>query len=186
MTPTELYEEFKNVNHSRETRLYYAEMLQKNPKLISKALDILFMVDNKISPKAAWVLDFTFCKDLNLIIPYLDTFTKNIHKVRLDAAKRPVAKICELLALAYTSKENKDLKKALTTLHKECIVETCFDYMINDEKVATKAYAMHALFLFGKTLNWIHPELKTILERDFHKQSAAFKARARHILKKIN
>ena len=57
--------------------------------------------------------------------------------------------------------------------------------MINDEKVAPKAYSMISLYLLGTEFDWVHPELITILERDFHTQSAAFKARARHILKKI-
>ena len=53
------------------------------------------------------------------------------------------------------------------------------------EKIAPKAYAMNSLFLLGKDIDWIHPELVTILERDFQMQSSGFKARARHILKKI-
>ena len=57
--------------------------------------------------------------------------------------------------------------------------------MINDEKVAPKAYAMTSLYLLGKEYSWINPELVLILERDFKMQSAAFKARARQILKKI-
>jgi hypothetical protein len=57
--------------------------------------------------------------------------------------------------------------------------------MINDEKIAPKAYAMNTLFLLGTDYDWIHPELALILERDFQMQSSGFKARARHILKKI-
>ena len=58
--------------------------------------------------------------------------------------------------------------------------------MINDEKIAPKAYSMNTLFLLGKDYDWVHPELALILERDFQMQSSGFKARARHILKKIN
>jgi len=57
--------------------------------------------------------------------------------------------------------------------------------MINNEKVAPKAYSMSTLFLFGKDYDWVHPELKIILERDFSIQSAAFKARAKQILHKM-
>ena len=57
--------------------------------------------------------------------------------------------------------------------------------MITEQKVAVKAYSMHTLFLFGSEFDWVHPELRIILERDFSSQSAAFKARSRHILKKI-
>ncbi|TBN04751.1 adenylosuccinate lyase [Hyunsoonleella flava] len=185
MTTAELYKELNYVNHSREKRLYYANLVIEHPELVPKLLDILFMVDDKTSTRAAWVLEFMCSNKLEAIIPYLDTFTSNIKKVHLDSAVRPVAKICELLAKAYASKEDNVIKHHLTEVHKEHIIETCFDYMINDEKVAPKAYSMNTLFLFGKGYDWVYPELVLILERDFHSQSAAFKARARHILKKI-
>lgn len=185
MTTAQLYTELNYVNHSREKRLFYAQMMQKQPELVSNLLDILFRVDDKISPRAAWVFEFMCHEDINTIIPHLDRFTSNLHKVHLDSAVRPVAKICELLAVAYTHKEDNLIKTALTKIHIERIIETCFDYMINDEKVAPKAYSMSTLFLFGKDYDWVYPELTRILEDDFTKQSAAFKARARHILKKI-
>ncbi|PIA79348.1 adenylosuccinate lyase [Gaetbulibacter sp. 4G1] len=185
MTTEQLYEELNYVNHSREKRLYYAHLMQDNPNLVPKLLKILFMVDDKISPRAAWVFEFMCNDNIDTIIPYLDYFTKNIHKVHLDSAVRPVAKICEFLAKSYTSKTTNNIKKGLTEAHKERIIEVCFDYMINDEKIAPKAYSMNTLFLFGKDYDWVHPELALILERDFQMQSSGFKARARHILKKI-
>jgi hypothetical protein len=185
LTTEQLYEELHYVNHSREKRLQYANLIIDNPELIPKLLDILFMVDDKISPRAGWVLEFASSENINIILPYLDAFTKQIHKVHLDSAVRPVAKICELIAKTYYSKEASSIETSLTTIHKERIIETCFDYMINNEKVAAKAYGMTTLYLFGKEFDWIYPELKLILERDFHIQGAAFKARARHILKKL-
>ncbi len=165
--------------------MFYAKLMQSNPDLIPKLLDILFNVDDKISPRAAWVFEFMCNEDIETIIPYLDVFTENMHKVHLDSAERPVAKICEFLAKAYTDKTDNKIKKNLTEIHKERIIENCFDFMINDVKVAPKAYSMTTLFLFGKEYDWVYPELARILEEDFSKQSAAFKARARQILKKI-
>ncbi|WP_397362408.1 adenylosuccinate lyase [Olleya sp. R77988] len=185
MTTDTLYQELNYVNHSREKRLYYANLVINNPELIPKLLDVLFMVDDKISPRAAWVFEFMCGENLEAIIPYLDRFTENMGKVHLDSAERPVAKICEYLAKAYYGKEPSKIKQALQPKHKEKIIEACFDYLINDVKVAPKAYGMNALYLFGKDYDWVYPELVIILERDFHTQSAAFKARARHILKKI-
>ena len=160
-------------------------MMQNNPKLVPKLLSILFKVDDKISPRAAWVFEFMCNNDINTIVPHLDMFTKNMHKVHLDSAVRPVAKICELITIAYTNKEDNNIKTVLTETHKERIIENCFDCMINDEKVAPKAYSMSVLFLLGKDYDWVYPELARILEDDFSKQTAAFKARARHILKRI-
>ena len=185
MTTKQLYEELNYVNHSREKRLHYANLVIDNPDLIPKLLDILFMVDDKISCRAAWVFEFMCGENLEAAIPYLDDFTKNVSNVHLDSAVRPVAKVCEYLVKAYYSKNDNNIRTALKPEHKERIIEACFDYMINDEKIAPKAYAMNSLYLLGQDYDWIHPELALILERDFQMQSSGFKARARHILKKI-
>ena len=118
-------------------------------------------------------------------MPYLDTFTKNLKKIRFDSAVRPVAKVCGFIANDYYSKRPNTLQKMLTPTHKKLIIEACFDWMISDHKVASKAYAMETLYLFGKENDWIHPELTLILEQDFPTQSAGFKARARRTLKKM-
>jgi hypothetical protein len=185
LTTAQLYEKLNDVDSSRENRMEHAHLIIKDPELIPKLIEILFMVDDKMSCKAAWVLEYVFNEDLEVLLPYLDTFTENIHKVHFDSAVRPVAKICELLAKAFYYKENNSVKSALQFKHKEKIIETCFDIMINDEKIAPKAYAMNTLYLLGKDFDWIHPELLQILERDFPNQSAGFKARAKHLIKNI-
>jgi hypothetical protein len=185
LTKAELYNELSYVNHSREKRLKYANLVIDNPELVAPVLEILFDVDNKISCRAAWVFEFMCGEKLEEIIPYLHVFTENMSKVHLDSAVRPIAKICEYIMSAYYSNYDNDFKTDLTEIHKEKIIEACFDWMINDEKVAAKAYAMHTLYLLGTEYDWIHPELSMILERDFHIQSAAYKARARQILNKL-
>lgn len=185
MTTAQLYDRLNNVDSSRENRMEHADLVLKDPNLIPKLIEIVFMVDDKLSCKAAWVLEFLCTKNLDVFLPFLDTFTKNIHKIHFDSAVRPVAKICELLAKSYYVKESNSVKSTLQFQHKEKIIEYCFDIMINDEKIAPKAYAMQTLFLLGKDFDWIHLELVQILERDFPNQSAGFKARAKHLIKKI-
>lgn len=185
MTFEQLYSELNYVNHSREKRLYYANIVLNNLELLPTLLDVVFTVDDKISSRAAWLLEFVARENLDAILPILDPFTEKMHTVHLDPSVRPVAKICEYLMEAYYAKTPNKTQKALTVSHKEKIISACFDWMIRDEKVAVKAYSMNTLYLLGKEQDWIHEELVLILERDFVSQSAAFKARARHILNKI-
>ncbi len=185
MTLEELYKELSNINASRDNRQKYAQIVLNDLSLLPKIITILFMVDDKVSCKAAWVFEFVCAEYIYALVPYLDEFTNNINKVHLDSAVRPVAKVCEFLAKANDSKEPNTLKKMLLPKHKELIIESCFDWMIRDEKIAVKAYSMHTLYLFGKDYRWIHPELVQILEQDFSTQSAGYQARAKHILKKI-
>lgn len=65
------------------------------------------------------------------------------------------------------------------------MVEACFDWLILDKKVATKAYAMRALFQFGKLQDWIYPELQVILEQQYSSGSAGFQFASKEILGKI-
>jgi hypothetical protein len=185
VTPQQLYNELNYVNHSREKRQYYANLVIDNTDLVPLLLDILFQVNDPISCRAAWVFEFMCSKKLEASLPYLDTFTNQLHTVHRDSAIRPVAKVCEYLVTTYYNQPQSQVRQKLTESHKEKIIASCFDWMINENKVAPKAYAMNCLFLLGSDNTWIHPELRGILERDYQMQSSGFKARARHILKKI-
>ena len=185
MTTEQLYKELDYVNHSRENRKKYAIMVISNPELIDKVLDVLFQVDDKVSQRAAWLLEFVARENLDALLPYLDRITEEMHKVYLDPAVRPIAKICEYLIEAYYHRNPNHTKDHLKPIHKERIIELSFDYMITDQKVAAKAYSMNSLYLLGKEYDWIHPELMQILEQGFASGSAAYKARSRHLLKKL-
>ena len=185
MTTETLYKELSDVDHSREKRQFYANLIMAEPEILPQLLEIVFRVDDKLSCKAAWLLEFACGQNLELILPYLEQFTSSINKVHLDPAVRPVAKVCEYLTKSYYTDQNQKVKAALLLTHRERITETCFDWLINDAKIAPKAYAMNSLFLLGTEFNWIHPELKTIIERDYQIQSSGFKSRAREILLKL-
>lgn len=180
MTQEEFYNELKKVSASRESRLKCSQLVKNDMSTFPHLIDILFDIDDKISCHAAWVFEFVCADYIYAIIPHLDMFTKNISKVHIEPAIRPVSKVCQFIAKAYF-KENNTFKRLLKPEHKERIVETCFDWMINKHKVAVKVFAMETLFLFGQENAWIHDNLKQILEQDFQTESAAFKSRAKHI-----
>ncbi|ADV47410.1 adenylosuccinate lyase [Cellulophaga sp. E16_2] len=185
MTTDALYKSLNYVNHSREKRAEMAMLVAKNPHLIAPLFAIAFTVDDPISCKACWVLEFTAKEDLPYIFPYLTLFTANLSNVHLDSSVRPMAKICEYLTKSYFSKTTNSTQKALTKSHLEKMTTVCFDWLITDQKVAAKAYAMTSLLLLGKKFKWILPELKVILEKNYPEGSAAYKARARLTLAKI-
>ncbi|HEY5687678.1 MAG TPA: adenylosuccinate lyase [Yeosuana sp.] len=185
MTLEQLHKELSYVNALRANRLKYAKIILDDLSLLPQLIAIMFVTDDKTSWKAAWVFEYVCSEYLYCIIPHLDEFTKNMHKVHFDSAVRPVAKVCEFLAKANCSKEPNPIKSMLLPKHKEYIIETCFDWMITNQKIAVKAYCMNTLYLFGKDNKWIHQELAQILEQDYTGQSAGYKARAKHILKKI-
>jgi len=185
MLPEELYEGLNYVNHSREKRKEMAGVIRNNPHLIEPLLQVAFKFDDPISSKACWVMEFTAKEDLSYLFPWLDSFTKNLSYFRLEPSVRPVAKICEYIALSYFKHKHPETRKALSNEHLERISAACFDWVIGEYKVAPKAYSMTSLLLLGSLFDWIHPELKLVLEQNYANGSAAYKARARMVLAKL-
>lgn len=185
MTEEELYRSLDYVNHSREKRKEMSALILKNPYLIEPLMEIAFDVDDPISNRACWVMEFTAKEKLSYILPYLNKFTSNLGKVHFDSAVRPIAKICEFLMKAYFSVNENEIKKAMTDKHLEHITTACFDWLIGEHKVAAKAYSMTSLLLLGNKFDWIHAELKMVLEQNYSYGSAAYKARARMTLTRL-
>ena len=186
MTSAGLYEELSLVNASRENRLRYARLVLNNSSLLAELIDILCKVNDKNSCRAAWILEFVCIDNIYTITPHLNKFTNNLKHIYLDSAVRPISKICCLIAKVYCLQTSNPIKDMVTQIHKELIVEACFDWMISDHKVAAKVHAMETLFLFGQENNpWIHNELAIILQREFYEQSAGYKSRAKRILKRV-
>ena len=181
MTLSELYNELAYVNHSREKRAYYAQLILNEPSLMELVLEILFMVDDARSPKAGWIAEFATKEDITIILPHLELFTTKMHTVYQDAALRPVSKICEELAISYYKMKNLQTRASLTKIQRERMVTAAFDWLITDQKVAVKAYSMTSLYYLGTEFNWIHEDLQRIMEENYMTSSAAYKARCKHI-----
>lgn len=186
MTKEKLYQSLDYVNHSREKRAEMAALVLKNPYLVKPLMQIAFDVDDPISNRACWVMEFTVKENLSYIFPYINNFTSNLGNVHFDSAVRPLAKICEFLIKAYFTKTENESQKVLTEQYLERIATACFDWLIGDHKVAAKAYSMTCLLLLGRKYDWIHSELKMILEQNYAEGSAAYKARARMTLAKLS
>ena len=183
---TDLRTEIEKTNHSKEQRDDFAKLLISQPELLPQLLDFCALIDDEISFRAAWGLEFLCKKNLNPILTHLDKFLEIAPCVYKDQAVRPMAKICEYLTLSYYKIQSPLTKKAVTLAHRNKITELCFDWLITKQKVAPQAYSMTSLYWLGTEFDWIHSELKTTLETNYHSGSAAYKARSRMILKKLS
>lgn len=186
MTFDQFYKQLDAISALRESRLRMANMVLTDSQLTPYLLDLVFSVDDPVSSKASWVLEFVIKQNPDWLIPHMDRFAQNIRFVKLDSSVRPIAKICEILMEAYFGKKPSGIKSVITKDQLEKITEACFDWMIRDEKVAVKAFAMRSLFLLGTKYDWVHPELQLTLEKGYESHTAAYKARARDILKRLD
>ena len=173
---SELYKNIANSTAYRISREQNAQLILDNEALFPELLKLALNVEDKNHYKACWILELVLEKQLHLLTDHLLIFCFSLSKFRNESATRAVSKICMFLCKHLT----------LTNKQEQQITESCFDWLISeDRKVATKAYSIRALYELGKKYDWIYPELQRILTDDYHKHSAAYKAVAREILKKI-
>lgn len=178
MTEAELLSDIKKCTALKKDRLRLMHRVLDDVKLIKPLLNLSFNTTHPDSHRAAWIIELLCLYDIEIIKVHLTYFTSNLKNLRIDSAKRPMAKICSLIL-----HPKKGL--VLSQLQKQNITATCFDWMIDDSAVAVKVYAMTSLYELGKEIDWIHTELKTILEKNYSTSSAGYQCRAREILKKI-
>lgn len=174
-------------NPKRINRNYAANIVLKHPELIKDLVDLTFKTDDKIAIKASWILEW-ICTyhGVEKILPYVETFIKHLHLLHFDGTVRTCAKICEHLAIAYDSKTSNLIKENLSNSQIDTIIETGFDWLITNQKIAVKAYTMNTLFLFGKYRDWVHPELEHIIRTTVIHESKGCEARGRKVLALID
>lgn len=171
------YNEIAQSTAYRKSREYIRDWVIASPELFSSLTEIAFNIKDKHHHKACWVLELLCEEDIKLLYSHLNTFCETIAHFQINGAIRSASKICFLISQA------KNLK--LTDQQENQLTETCLDWLIQDKKVAVKAYAMRALYNFGKKHPWIHSELQHILIKDFNRHSSGYKVAAKEILQKI-
>jgi len=86
-------------NAKRENRDKVANIVYNNKELFKHLISLTFVVDDKISIKAAWILEWICTHGkLHLLYQHLDAFTQQIATVKLDSAIRLCSKIFQFLA----------------------------------------------------------------------------------------
>lgn len=187
MTKAYLIAQLEDIeNAKRVNRNKVRDLVLENELLFPFLIEIVFELQGKTAIKAAWVLELVCEQKLDLLLPYLPYFTENINSLTHDSSVRPAAKICMFLGKFFISKKINSSEINITDKQIQLIIENSFDWLINKHKVATKAYAMQTLYLFGKNYDWVHEELKLIIQQNMATESAAYKARGKMTLALIN
>lgn len=158
-----------------------ADDILEQPERFEPLLEIGLERNDYIGSRACWVLEFVCKGRLERIYPFLGRFTAGLPGLNEESSIRPMAKICELLTEAYY--EGGETVPPLSPEHKERMVSVCFDWLIGPYKVAPKAYCMRTLYLLSADFPWVRDALRDELQLRYPSGSAAYQARARHILK---
>lgn len=136
--------------------------------------------DDKNHYKAFLILDFVLERNPTWLAPFLDDFCERLPRIRHESASRTSARIC-----MGTVGHHLKTKKFLSEKHLQKIAEQCFDWLIDDSKVAVKVHAMRTLHGIGTLQEWIHPELIEIVQLHFAEQSPGYRAAAKYIIQAV-
>lgn len=180
------YNQIENSTAHRPIRNLLSAQALSDYSLYKILAETALNIEDKNHYKACWTLELVCEEKIELFYNYLDGFCNVLPKYKHEGAIRSVSKIC-LFLINNHYKKLKAGHSPLSEKQIQQIAETCFDWLITDVKVASKAYAMKTLYYIGKDKNhpWIFPELKHILVQDFHKYSAGYKAAAKNTLIKM-
>ncbi len=166
----------------RANRMGAAQWVLEHPETFQELLQIGFENHPELSHRAWWAFEFVCLEKLELLYPHFDYFFERLSTVEGDGSVRPLAHIGEVIVLKNYKSKSSVLQKIFQKRHKEQLTEVCFDWLISDQKVACQARAMLCLYFLGTEIDWIHPELRSILERSIPTGSAGYKNRGGKIL----
>ena len=121
-----------------------------------------------------------------LMAQHLNYFTANLEKFDHESMLRPLSRICFFIISSYYSLGTNEINKYLTSENKIQIIEVNFDWLIENHKIATQVFAMDTLYLLGLEIEWVHQELKLVLEQNLNSGSPGYQVRAKRTLKKSN
>ena len=156
-----------------------------SPELVGPLFKEVGIHDKEDNFAASWTFDHVMRKKLELIVPILNDFIEGLDQVQSESSIRPMAHICQLLTQAYYKAKRPLFRNALSLSYLETMATVCFDWLIEEHKVATKVFAMTSLFYLGETFDWIRPELKSVLEQHLPQGSAGFQNRGIKILNEL-
>lgn len=186
MTLDNLAFDIEKVNHSMASRAKAVDLVVNNlgilPELIEKAFS-----EDKNHFKYCWWLEFLNRQHIEILCPHIDVILDKANRLTNQSAIRPIAKIIETFVLNYYSKTPNEIVRTMMSPEiKEKMISCAFEWLIDDQlKVAARAYSMISLFYLGKDIDWVHSELRLVIEQNYATESAAYKARARMVLKKL-
>ena len=158
------------IEHSRSNTDLITKAIGGSAKKFKEIVDIIYNEQAPLPQRASWLLAAVNEKHPELLIPYIPLFITTVQEFKIDGIKRNM-----LSALSqHTIPEELQGQ----------IVNICFEFLLSSEEtVAVKVFAMQIIANIAKQHPELQDELKAVIEDQLPKSSAAFHARAKHVLK---
>ena len=136
-------------------------------------IKLFFANEYRVTQRAAWPLSYCAIQHPELVKKHFGKLIRNLSKKGLhDAVKRNTVRLLQDMEIPER-------------YHGE-LLNKCFDYIQSpQEAAAVKAFSLTILEKLSNIYPDIRPELKTIIEDRWDTETAAFRSRAKKILKTI-
>ena len=159
--------------------------LEKEPELAKVLFQYVLQEDKEGTFNASWTFDHLMRKQLHYLLPFMETFTNGLSQLQSESCIRPIAHVCEMVCEAYFKKKDPIFLKTVTNNQLEKIMTACFDWLIGPMNIAPKVFAMSSLYYLGFKFDWVHPELKQVLEDNYPNGTSGYRNRAKKTLDKL-
>ncbi|HEX2629507.1 MAG TPA: hypothetical protein VHM26_10850 [Chitinophagaceae bacterium] len=159
--------------HSKAHTTKIAKWIGTDQKRFDQLVKFLMDGEEPLPQRAGWVLFYCAIPHPQLIQKHIGKLLKNLQRPNIhDAVKRNTIRI--LQDLPVPEKFQGDA------------MNICFDYITDPkEKPAIKAFSLTVLQNLAQQYPEIKNELKTVIESQWENESAAFRSRAKKILKTL-
>ncbi len=167
------YKEQLLKEHSRINTDRIAKAIGSSSKEFKKIIDIIYNEQAPLPQRAAWVLAVVNFNQPQLLTRYITLFIDTVKQFNVDAIKRNI-----MVVLATKVIPNELQAK---------LINVCFEFMQSaEETVVVKVHAMQIIANLAKEHPELIGELMLVTEDQLPKNTAAFSARARQVLKELN
>jgi hypothetical protein len=157
--------------HSKEQRDKIVRYIGNDPERFAALMDLFLKGEYRVTQRAAWPMSYCVGNHPELINPYFKQILPLLKKPGVhDAVIRNIVRILQFVTVPKR-------------YHGQ-LMAACFDFIAsNDVPVAIKAFSLTILENLSKEYPDIKSELKLIIEERWPHETAAFRSRAKKILK---
>ncbi|MBX3241545.1 MAG: hypothetical protein KIT80_11205 [Chitinophagaceae bacterium] len=159
--------------HSRSQCNRIVAYIGNHQERFDELVSIFLNDEFRIVQRAAWPLSYCVIEHPALIKKHLKKIVLNLKKDGLhNAVRRNTVRLLQHVEIPEFLQGE--------------VMNICFGYVADPkEAVAVKAFSLTVLQNLAKTYPEIIPELKLLIEEQMPHQTAAFKSRAKKVLKQI-
>jgi hypothetical protein len=159
--------------HSRSQTNKIIRWIGNDQKRFDELFKLFISDDPLVTQRAGWPLSYAVIAHPGLIQKHFAKLLKNLAKPNLhNAVKRNSIRLLEDITIPER-------------FHGD-LMNICFDYITDpQEKPAIKAFSLTVLQNLSRQYPDIRNELKLVIESQWDNESAAFRSRAKKILKEI-